>query len=67
MRLALCLAILLVTLNAATLTSKYPFDYSKRRSIMNVMVEVEAKLKTKAPLDAILNVLRDFRDSVNTE
>lgn len=34
---------------------------------MHVMVEVEAKLKTKAPLDAILNVLTDFRDAVNTE
>lgn len=31
------------------------------------MAEVESKLSLKAPLDAILNVLRDFRDSVNIE
>lgn len=34
---------------------------------MAVMVEVENKLKSKSPLDAILNVLTDFRDAVNTE
>jgi hypothetical protein len=34
---------------------------------MAVMMEVEAKLKSKSPLDAILNVLNDFRDAVNTE
>lgn len=34
---------------------------------MAVMMEVEAKLKARSPLDAILNVLTDFRDAVNTE
>lgn len=31
------------------------------------MAEVEAKMKIKSPLDAILNVLSDFRDAVNME
>jgi hypothetical protein len=34
---------------------------------MAVMMEVESKLKANSPLDAILNVLTDFRDAVNTE
>jgi len=34
---------------------------------MAVMLEVEAKIKAKSPLDAILNVLADFRDAVNNE
>ena len=62
MRLALCLLVILAIVSA---TPK--LDYSKKRSITAVMAEVEAKLKNKSPLDAILNVLRDFRDSVNNE
>ncbi|KAM3131060.1 hypothetical protein pb186bvf_016872 [Paramecium bursaria] len=65
--LVICAILLLATANAASLTQKYPFNYSKKRSIMAVMMEVEAKLKSKSPLDAILNVLNDFRDAVNTE
>jgi hypothetical protein len=34
---------------------------------MAVMMEVESKLKSKSPLDAILAVLTDFRDAVNGE
>jgi hypothetical protein len=34
---------------------------------MAVMMEVEAKIKAKSPLDAILSVLGDFRDAVNNE
>jgi hypothetical protein len=64
MRLALCL---LVILAVASATPKFKLDYSKKRSLTAVMAEVEAKLKSKSPLDAILNVLSDFRDSVNTE
>ncbi|CAD8080378.1 unnamed protein product [Paramecium primaurelia] len=64
MRLALCL---LVILAVASATTKFNLDYSKKRSMTAVMAEVEAKLKNKSPLDAILNVLRDFRDAVNTE
>jgi len=64
--IALCL-IALVAVNAGSLTQKYPFNYSKSRSIMNVMMEVENKLKNKSPLDAILAVLQDYRDAVNQE
>jgi hypothetical protein len=42
-------------------------DYSKKRSVMAVMMEVESKIKAKSPLDAILNVLSEFRDAVNSE
>lgn len=59
--------LLVFCLLAAVALSKHGFDYSKKRSIMNVMLEVETKLKTKAPIDAILNILRDFRDAVNVE
>jgi hypothetical protein len=31
------------------------------------MVEVEAKIKAKSPLEAIYNVLNEFRDAVNFE
>ncbi len=34
---------------------------------MAVMLEVEAKLKSRSPLDAILNVLSEFKDAVNNE
>lgn len=60
--------LVIVLLGAASAVSfKNKLDYSSKRSLTAVMAEVEAKIKTKAPLDAILNVLRDFRDSVNTE
>jgi hypothetical protein len=64
MRVALCL---LVILAVASATARFNLDYTKKRSMTAVMAEVEAKLKSKSPLDAILNVLRDFRDAVNTE
>ncbi|CAD8080856.1 unnamed protein product [Paramecium primaurelia] len=61
------IATLLVVLVCVSAAPRNPFDYSKKRSLTAVMAEVEAKLKNKSPLDAILNVLRDFRDAVNTE
>ncbi|CAD8186860.1 unnamed protein product [Paramecium pentaurelia] len=64
MRIALCLLVILAVANA---TSKFNLDYTKKRSISAVLAEVEAKLKNKSPLEAILNVLRDFRDAVSTE
>ncbi|CAD8181246.1 unnamed protein product [Paramecium pentaurelia] len=64
MRIILCL---LVMLTVASATKKFNLDYSKKRSITAVLAEVEAKLKNKSPLEAILNILRDFRDAVNTE
>ena len=42
-------------------------NYSSKRSLAAVMLQVEAKLKAKSPLDAILNVLSEFRDAVNYE
>ncbi|CAD8065075.1 unnamed protein product [Paramecium primaurelia] len=65
MRTVLLVVLLLSVASAATFKNK--LDYSKKRSITSVMAEVESKISTKAPLDAILNVLRDFRDSVNFE
>lgn len=61
------IATLLVVLVCVSAAPRNPFDYSKKRSITSVMAEVEAKLTNKSPLDAILNVLNDFRDSVNVE
>jgi hypothetical protein len=61
------IATLLVVLVCVSAAPRNPFDYSKKRSLTAVMAEVEAKLSSKSPLDAILNVLRDFRDAVNTE
>lgn len=65
MKTALFVVVLLCAASAVTFKNK--LDYSNKRSMTAVLAEVEAKIKTKAPLDAILNVLRDFRDSVNTE
>ena len=67
MKVIALLLIALISVNCVSLTQKYPFDYSKTRSIMNVMMEVENKLKNKSPLEAILNVLNDYRDAVNQE
>lgn len=51
--------IFLVSLGQASLMERYPQNIT-RRSIMSVMMEVEAKLKTNSPLDGILSVLEEF-------
>jgi hypothetical protein len=58
---------LLVSCSSTSILQKFPLDYTNKRSIAQVMVEVEAKMKAKSPLEAIFNVLSEFRDAVNFE
>jgi hypothetical protein len=51
----------------SSLVAKHPLDFSIKRSIMNVMMEVESKLKTNSPLDTVKEVLNEFKGAVNEE
>lgn len=62
------LLVLVIALASATTISPFAkLNYTKKRSLTAVMAEIESKIKSKSPLDAILNVLTEFRDAVNVE
>jgi hypothetical protein len=67
MRAVAILLIALVLGSNASLVTKYPIEYSNRRSIMSVMVEVESKIKSGGPLDTVNGVLNEFKAAVNEE
>jgi hypothetical protein len=45
---------------------KYPgaFHFSKKRSIMTVMTQVEATMKAKGPLDAVTRILDEYEAEI---
>ncbi|CAK60679.1 unnamed protein product (macronuclear) [Paramecium tetraurelia] len=51
----------------ANMVQKYPLTYGGKRSIMNIMVEVENKIKSHSPLDTIKGVLDNFKSAVTEE
>jgi hypothetical protein len=59
------LAILAIA--SASLVQKYPIQYGGRRNIMNIMVEVENKIKNRSPLDTIKGILDNFKSAVASE
>ncbi|CAD8173819.1 unnamed protein product [Paramecium pentaurelia] len=64
------IALVLFVLTLASSTSISPYtklNYSKQRSMTAVFAEVESKLQTNSPLDAVLNVLKQFKEAVNEE
>ncbi|CAD8066355.1 unnamed protein product [Paramecium sonneborni] len=62
------LIVIALCLVGATSISPYTkLNYSKQRSMAAVLAEVESKMETNSPLDAVLNVLKQFRDAVNVE
>lgn len=46
---------------------KYSFAFKSRRSIMQVMAQVESTLKSGGPMDAITKILADFEDEIKQE
>ncbi|KAM3144934.1 hypothetical protein pb186bvf_002939 [Paramecium bursaria] len=62
----IALLVVLAVANAS-LTSKYPLQYGGKRSIMNIMMEVEAKLKSGGPLETVNGVLNGFKNAVGQE
>lgn len=42
-------------------------DYTNKRSMINVMVEIENKMKLNSPLESVLNILNEFKSAVNME
>jgi len=64
---AIVALLLVVALVSASYTSRYPLDFSKKRSIMAVMMEVESHLKAGGPVETIGLVLQGFKDAVNAE
>ena len=46
---------------------QHKLNYTNKRSLIAVMTEVENKIKSHSPLDAVLNILTQFRDAVNVE
>ncbi|CAD8099022.1 unnamed protein product [Paramecium primaurelia] len=66
MKIAFTILVVLAISNASMM-SKYPLQYGGKRSIMNIMVEVENKIKTHSPLDSIKGVLNSFKSAVAEE
>ncbi|CAD8071784.1 unnamed protein product [Paramecium primaurelia] len=60
-------ALLLILVIVSGTNHQQRLNYTKQRSITSVMAEVEMKIKSHSPLDAVLNILTLFRDSVNEE
>ncbi|KAM3144936.1 hypothetical protein pb186bvf_002941 [Paramecium bursaria] len=62
----IALLVVLAVANAS-LASKYPLQYGGKRSIMNIMMEVENKLKSGGPLETVNGVLNGFKNAVGQE
>lgn len=67
MRFALFCIALLATANCMTLMEKYPVNFSQKRSILNLMVQIESHIKNGGPMDAITNILGDFKTEIENE
>jgi len=67
--LAICLIALIAAANGMTMLERYPsaFNFSKKRSIMSVMAQVEATIKANGPLDAITRVLDEYENEIHAE
>ncbi|CAD8054017.1 unnamed protein product [Paramecium sonneborni] len=66
MKVAITLLVVLALANAG-MVQKFPITYGGKRSIMNIMVEVENKIKAHSPLDTIKGVLDNFKSAVAQE
>ncbi|KAM3144940.1 hypothetical protein pb186bvf_002945 [Paramecium bursaria] len=62
----IALLVVLAVANAS-LATKYPLQYGGKRSIMNIMMEVENKLKSGGPLETVTGVLNGFKNAVGFE
>jgi len=67
--IVLCLICFLAVTNGASMLEKYEhvFSFSQKRSIMNVMTQVEATIKAGGPLDAITRILAEFEQELRNE
>jgi len=63
-----CIA-LVASASATSMLEKYSgaFTFNKKRSIMNVMAQVEATLKNGGPMDAITRILDEFDAEIRAE
>ncbi|CAD8046415.1 unnamed protein product [Paramecium sonneborni] len=66
MKVTITLLVVLALANAG-MVQKFPITYGGKRSIMNIMVEVENKIKAHSPLDTIRGVLDNFKSAVAQE
>jgi hypothetical protein len=57
---AILLLAIVATASATDLFSEMPLNFGASRSILTLLTQVEAKLKTNGPLDAITRLLDDF-------
>lgn len=67
MRFALFCIALLATANCMTLMEKYPVNFSQKRSILNLMVQIESHIKSGGPMNAITNILGEFKTEIENE
>ncbi|CAD8043947.1 unnamed protein product [Paramecium primaurelia] len=66
MKVTITLLVVLALANAG-MVQRFPLTYGGKRSIMNIMVEVENKIKSHSPLDTIRGVLDNFKSAVAQE
>lgn len=65
----ICFIALIASTNGLQMFEKYAglMNFSKKRSIMAVMTQVEAHLKNGGPLDAITTILAEFEEAIVQE
>jgi hypothetical protein len=64
---AILLLVLVASVTASDMFSEMPLNFGASRSILTLLTQVEAKLKTNGPLDAITRMLDDFKKQVTDE
>jgi hypothetical protein len=64
---AILLVVLVASVCASNMFNEMPLNFGASRSILTLLTQVEAKLKTNGPLDAITRMLDDFKKTVNDE
>jgi septal ring factor EnvC (AmiA/AmiB activator) len=67
MKVAVFIVALIACASATSLFTQFPMDFSKRRSILAVLTQVETQLKMGGPLDAITKALDDFKNAIEEE
>lgn len=67
MKVALFIVAIIACASATSLFTQFPMDFSKRRSILAVLTQVETQLKMGGPLDAITKALDDFATAIDEE
>jgi len=67
MKIILAIACIIMGVSSLSMQERYPINFTQKRSIMTLMTQVEAQLKSGGPLDAITTTLANFKNEIVEE